>query len=397
MNTETLHTKTENQSVPQLRFAEFDVKWNEKSIGQFIELKSGHAFKGDEISEDDTGIPILRGINITEGYIRHNVDIDRYYLGKSDKLDDLFLKEGDLVLGMDGSKVGKNVAIITKDDEGALLIQRVARLRPKDNASIKFIYQHIHSFKFHRYVDIVNTSSGIPHISSKQITDFKIFFPTLPEQQKIAGFLTAVDTKIQQLTQKKELLEQYKKGVMQQLFSQQLRFKQPDGSDFADWEEKKLGEVCESIKSGKSRSSDKGEIPLYGSTGLIGKCDEYSHDGKYILIARVGANAGTINIVEDRFGVSDNTLVVICDDSTEIDFVFYYLNHYNLNRLIFGSGQPLITGGQLKKLKVNLPSKEEQQKIASYLSALDTKIESVAQQITQTQLFKKGLLQQMFV
>ncbi len=158
-----------------------------------------------------------------------------------------------------------------------------------------------------------------------------------------------------------------------------------------------MGEVTESIKSGKSTSVENGIFPLYGSTGIIGKCSDSSHKGEFILIARVGANAGTINLIEDEFGVSDNTLVVSCNKSSFIVYLYYYLGFYNLNRLIFGSGQPLITGGQLKVLKLNLPAFPEQQKIANFLSNVDSKIESTTQQISQTQTFKKGLLQKMFV
>jgi type I restriction enzyme S subunit len=227
-------------------------------------------------------------------------------------------------------------------------------------------------------------------------------FPTIPEQQKIAAFLSAVDEKIQQLRQKKALLEKYKKGVMQKLFPKkagdapELRFKKPNGSNYPDWQEKKLGEVCQKISSGKSKNSEKREVPLYGSTGLIGYCDEITHNGTFILIARVGANAGTINIVNGQFGVSDNTLVINSDE-LNLKYLYFKLLNFNLNRLIFGSGQPLITGGQLKGLSFSFPSKEEQQKIANFLSGIDQKINQVETQINQTQTFKKGLLQQMFV
>ena len=422
----TIASKAPKRLVPQLRFKEFGEEWEKSPIGQYIDIKSGYAFKGEEISEDDSGIPILRGINITEGYVRHNQSIDRFYLGTENKrLNDLILKQGDLVLGMDGSKVGKNVAIISKEDEGALLIQRVARLRPKENASIEFIYLHIHSFKFHRYVDVVNTSSGIPHISIKQIKDFKIAFPSLPEQQKIAQFLTAVDSKLLQLTQKKELLEQYKKGVMQQLFNQQLRFKKDDGSDYPDWEEKRLGEVGETFN------------------GLTGKTKEDFGEGKpYVQYMQIFADSkinleqcGYVSINKEEkqtrvyrgdvfFTTSSETPIEIGTSSVLLDEIKeLYLNSFcfgyrpksrlqpEFARFLFRSSYfrrkiiPLAQGStrynmskkELLKLKVNLPSKQEQQKIANYLSAIDTKIATVTQQIEATQQFKKGLLQQMFV
>ena len=137
----------EQKRVPELRFAEFSGEWNYEQLENHIDLLSGYAFKGDDISEDKTGTPLLRGINITEGHIRHSEDIDRYYTNEIEKLKKYFLKENDLVLGMDGSKVGKNVALINVADEGSLLIQRVARIRAKKTSDIRFIYLNIDSFK----------------------------------------------------------------------------------------------------------------------------------------------------------------------------------------------------------------------------------------------------------
>jgi type I restriction enzyme, S subunit len=198
------------QYVPKLRFKEFKYNWHVGALEPHIDVLSGVPLTSDEISEDENGVPILRGINITEGFVRHSKDIDRYYLGNIKELEKFLVTEGDLVIGMDGSKVGKNVAIISEKDSGSILIQRVARIRNKTTSDIRFIYHHIFSSKFHRYVDEVNTSSGIPHISMRQICEFEIGLPLLPEQQKIASFLSAVDEKIQHLTRKKELLEQYK-------------------------------------------------------------------------------------------------------------------------------------------------------------------------------------------
>lgn len=232
-------------------------------------------------------------------------------------------------------------------------------------------------------------------ISDEYVLNDRIYSPTLPEQQKIAHFFTTLDKKIDQLQEKKNALEQYKKGMMQKFFSQEIRFCDDNGKDYPDWEEKKLGEVCEKISSGNSKNSNDGEFDLYGSTGLIGKCDEPSHNGYFLLIARVGANAGQINRKDGEFGVSDNTLVV--ETKSDISFLYYLLLNFNLNRLIFGSGQPLITGGQLKGLKLYFPTLPEQTKIANFLSKIDDKINTVNEQIEQTKTYKKGLLQKMFV
>jgi type I restriction enzyme, S subunit len=114
--------------IPKLRFPEFrDTKgWEAIPIGEKIDLLSGYPFDGPDISEDESGIRLLRGINVTEGRIRHNTTIDRYYTGSTEGLERFKLKIHDLVIGMDGSKVGKNSALVSASDSDALLIQRVA-------------------------------------------------------------------------------------------------------------------------------------------------------------------------------------------------------------------------------------------------------------------------------
>jgi type I restriction enzyme S subunit len=211
----------EGEKVPRLRFAEFrdSGEWELLEIKNKVESISGYPFSGSNISEDNSGVPLLRGINITEGYIRHNIDIDRYFLGDVQNLKKFKLETNDLVIGMDGSKVGKNSALITNEDAGSLLIQRVARLRSKQDGIMQFIFQQINSNKFHSYVDKINTSGGIPHISLKQIESFETSFPrTIKEQQKIASCLSSLDELITSQAEKIEALKEHKKGLMQGLF-----------------------------------------------------------------------------------------------------------------------------------------------------------------------------------
>jgi type I restriction enzyme S subunit len=210
----------EGETQPRLRLPEFRGMrdWEIHPIGDNIELLSGYPFDGTDITQDSTGVPLLRGINVTEGRVRHNAEIDRYFTGTVNGLEKYKLEPNDLVIGMDGSKVGKNSALITNADAGALLIQRVARLRTKNVDYIQFIFQEINSSKFHCYVDKINTSSGIPHISAKQIMNFCIAFPSTQEQQRIADCLASVDDIIIAATQELETLKTHKKGLMQQLF-----------------------------------------------------------------------------------------------------------------------------------------------------------------------------------
>lgn len=192
--------------------------WKFEKIKGYIDFLSGYAFKGEDITEDFSGIPLLRGVSITEGKLRRSDEIDRFFCGDTTKLEKYFLKQGDIVIGMDGSKVGKNSALVNSDYENALLVQRVARIRETPKAYLPFIYHHINSWLFHQYVDEVKTSSGIPHISASQITDFKIHLPCYQEQKKVADFITGIDDKLKRTENQIELILQYKKGLLQNMF-----------------------------------------------------------------------------------------------------------------------------------------------------------------------------------
>ena len=172
-----------------------------------------------------------------------------------------------------------------------------------------------------------------------------------------------------------------------------MRFPGFDG----EWERKKLREVAEGISSGKSKNINiQGQYPFYGSTGIISTSDKFDYFGKKILIARVGANAGFIYKVDGKFAVSDNTLILYPKDERSLDFIFNYLIKYNLNKLIFGSGQPLITGGQLKLIEFKFPSIEEQEKISSLLSLTETRIHTQKKIISHLETLMKNSQENIF-
>ena len=157
-------------------------------------------------------------------------------------------------------------------------------------------------------------------------------------------------------------------------------------NNFSDeYEIKEVGDITISVSSGKiSKQLVDGEYNVYGSMGIIGSSNFYDYDGEKVLVARVGANAGSVNKINEKCCISDNTLVLEPKNVFN-DYLFYSLSHYNPKKLIFGSGQPLVTGGQLKKITIGIPDKEEQIKVSNFLSLLDKKIEDL-------KLFKKGLI-----
>ncbi|MFK8013281.1 MAG: restriction endonuclease subunit S, partial [Marinicellaceae bacterium] len=276
---------------------------------------------------------------------------------------------------------------------------------------------------------------------SSQLRTLRLNTPSLPEQQKIASFLSAVDEKIQPLSRKKALLEAYKKGVRQQIFpstgsgqrSQQIRFKDENGNDYRDWEEKKLNDVVEImtdyVASGSFESLrnnvtvyDELEYALYVRlTDLrhnlkhnkLKYVDKFSYEflsksnlyGGELLIANIGANVGDVYMMPYDFGratIAPN-MIMIRENMKYYSskYLFYCLNSYEgrkaVNRAISGSGQPKLSKTDFKNVKVLLPSVQEQKRIESLLTGVDIRIESVEKEISQTEAFKKGLLQKMFV
>lgn len=228
---------------------------------------------------------------------------------------------------------------------------------------------------------------------------------------------------MQQLTKKAALLEAYKKGVMQKIFSQELRFKDANGNNYPNWEEQKLGDFIK-LQGGnafKSSQFKKEGIPIIRISNISNKTkyldleklvyyNEQKNDSNYIiskgylLIAMSGATTGKSSISDFEGKAYLNQRVGLFKSKTTeleygflIQFVFSKIFSRQLYGVLVAGAQPNISSKDIENFKFKLPSFEEQKKIANFLSSLDSKIELVSVQIENTKAFKKGLLQQMFV
>ena len=256
-------------------------------------------------------------------------------------------------------------------------------------------------------------------ISNEYVLNDPVFAPKLQEQQKIASFLSKVDEKLQQLTKKKDLLEEYKKGVMQKIFSQELRFKDEFGNNYPNWEEKKLGEVCDVTVGGTPSTTKKeywnGDIGWISSgamnngnvtqpSKLITKLGLDSSSAKMmpentVMLAMTGATFGKIGYLKFNSSANQSVAGFLPNETYNSKYLFYTLKQ-GINQVFKYSGgaaQQGINKQSILNLKYKFPSLEEQQKIANFLTSLDSKIDLVSTQIENTKAFKKGLLQQMFV
>lgn len=247
----------------------------------------------------------------------------------------------------------------------------------------------------------------------KNLVNFRVHLPSLPEQQKIAAFLTTIDTRIQQLSRKKTLLEQYKKGVMQQIFSQETRFKDEDGKEFPAWEEKRLGEASDINPKCKNLPETFIYVDLESvEKGTLKKEERIHKEGAPSRAQRLLENGDILfqmvrpyqknNLFFDKgegYVASTGYAQIRTKNSQEYLFQFLHTDHFVQNVLLrcTGTSYPAINSNDLAGIKIALPSLPEQQKIAAFLSTIDRQINLVSQQLERMQTFKKGLLQRMFV
>ena len=265
--------------------------------------------------------------------------------------------------------------------------------RAKREINPAFFEWYFRSSAWHRYV-YMSGDSGARHdrVSIKDDTFFAmpINIPAAQEQEHIASFLERIDQRIEMQRALVENLKKYKRGLVKLVFEQTTRAAQ---------QQLPLSKLCISISSGRTTVSDtNGSFPLFGSTGVVGKTNTIEFDGEIVLVARVGANAGKINYYSGQCAVTDNTLVVrVRENIIQAKFLAYFLEYYDLHRLIFGSGQPLVTGGQLKKIEMPLIPRATQDRITKRFATLDSIIEAQETSVLNLFRLKSGLMQQLFI
>ncbi|MEN6554482.1 MAG: restriction endonuclease subunit S [Methanobacterium sp.] len=213
--------------------------------------------------------------------------------------------------------------------------------------------------------------------------------------------------KIILLETKQKLWETYKKGIIQQIFSQKIRFKKEDGEDYPDWEGKKLGEVAKFLDGKRiplknsDRTKRKGPYPYYGASGIIDYIDDYIFDEELVLLAEDGANIITRSsrlsfLANGKYWVNNHAHVIKGLNKTNHYFLSEQLERVNYAKYNTGTAQPKLNQDVCQKIPLMMPKIEEQNEIASFLQAIDYKMDQLGKELEICKKFNKGLLQQMF-
>lgn len=409
----------EKQLIPKLRFPEFKEDWERKVIKDIAtKITDGTHDTPKPLSK---GVPFLTAIHVKDGFIDYD---NCYYLPLEvhEKIYERCNPEKDDLLMVNIGAGTATSALVKVNYEFSL--KNVALIKPNKNIVNPDFLEQVQRKNSLRLKHQISSGGAQPFLSLKEIGKLKLNIPKPEEQQKIASFLTSVDERITLLTKQKEKLEQYKKGIMQQLFSQEIRFKDDNGNDFPEWEEKKLGDVCELFHGYQFRSSDFKQSGLaiikisnvigsnlnlsdltYIDKGRFHEFERFEIKNNDILMSLTGNIGRVIEVKNTPFKLIQNYRVGKFIPLNEKILGKPFLKFLLMSDIVFGrfnqlsnqSAQANFGKQDMDKILIKLPTIEEQQKIASFLSAIDEQIEQVGKQIDTTTSFKKGLLQQLFV
>ena len=377
---------------PKLRFPEFEGTWEFKSLREITSLIT----KGTTPKTfSENGVNFIK-IECLNG---HNIDTSKCLFidekTHNKELKRSILQENDLLFAIAGATIGK-CTTVKKEALPANTNQALAIIRLKEKENKDYIFQILTSECMSKYIKDNISVGAQPNLNLEQINSFSFSYPSHEEQTRIANFLSLVDEKLNLLKEKKSLLEEYKKGIMQKIFNQEIRFKDDKGNDFEEWEEKSIGNIL-TIGSGRDyKHLNYGNVPVFGTGGLMTFVDSFLHQGETVCIGRKGTIDKPMYYNGDIWTV-DTLFYTHTFIESIPKFVYYVFQSINWKQHNEASGVPSLSKSTIEQILINVPSVAEQTKIANFLSAIDEKIALVSNQIQDTQEYKKGLLQQMFV
>lgn len=416
---------------PKLRFPEFNRTWEISKIEDFVnEMRGGASLRPKEIlnSGDYKIIPkksIQSGGKIVIDDNCSYVTSDVFKRFEKNQVDKTYL----LVVLRDLVPTGPNIGYIVENDkvENGILAQGVYGFKLSKGLNEQYLIQFSNTPKYRTIMRNIMVGSTQVHIRNSSFLDVKIPYTSLAEQQKIAELLSTIDTVIAKQKETVSAWEERKKGVMQKLFSQEVRFKADDGSEFPEWEEKKLGDVADFFNGDRSaRYPKETDFVKYGvaflnTENLHNTIVDISEKCKYITYEKYCELSGakiqlldiiyclrgsvglcSLNTILEEGTVASSLMVIRAVDGI-IDPIYLY-NSLNsdfvlgqLYQCLNGSCAGNLSAKDMAMFKIKCPCLAEQQKIADCLSLLDDVIAKQKATLAAWEELKKGLLQQMFV
>lgn len=405
-------------------------EWKEYNIGDAGEVTTGFAFKSKDYLESGK-YKVVRGDNVKTGFMYWD-EKTRCWNDLTGKLEKYLLKENDIVIGMDGSRVGKNRSIINKKDLPALLAQRVACIRANNEFSQSYLRYVIMSKRFEDYVESIKTGTSIPHISMKQISEFKFKAPSLEKQEEIANILTSLDDKIDLNNETNKTLEEMVQALFKRWFVD-FEFTTEEGVPYKSsggemveceigmipkgWEAKTLDDIGDIISGGTP--STKNEDYYGGDISWITPKDLSGYDRKFISkgersITELGlqkssakllpkgsvlfssrAPIGYVAIAENEVSTNQGFKSIICNDEImNNNYIYYFLkyNKENIENVSSGSTFKEISGTHMKSIKIIVPNKVTLDKFNDLVNSFDNLLKKNYKDIDALEEIRDNLL-----
>lgn len=416
---------SEKKNIPELRFPGFSIDWESIQLNKLLEFKNGINASKEQYGRGTKFINVLDILEndfIIYDRIIGSVDVDDKILSKN------AVNYGDILFQRSSEtreEVGTACVYLDKEKTATFggFVIRGKKIGEYEPVFLNYLLKTDSSRR-----EITSRAGGSTryNVGQETLASVNIISPTIPEQQKIASFFTAIDKKISQLKQKKTLLEQYKKGVMQKIFSQEIRFRDDNGQEFPKWEKKRLGELYDITSSKRVFQNEwtSSGVPFYRAREIVVLSEKGAVDNelfiseamfeeykqKYgipltddLLVTGVGT-LGRLYVVKnkDKFYFKDGNIIWLKKNSeTNSQFVKFLFETTIVKKQIDANNSITTVGtytiDSAKKTTIPYPTVKEQTKIANFLSSLDNKIKHTQTQIEKAEHWKKGLLQKMFV
>jgi len=409
----TTQVQKNSARTPTLRFVGFSGRWEEKKLGKIATFAKGKGISKDNVVENGR----YKCIRYGELYTQYKEIIKEVYSRTNILPTDSFLSQKDDVIIPASGETALDIATTSCVKESEILLGGdINVLRFNKDQSGDFLAYYLKNFK-NRDIARIAQGQSVVHLYFSQLKDLKLNTPTLPEQQKIASFLESVDRFLENLRRQKDALQEYRKGMMQKIFTQEIHFKDDNEKSFPEWKEKKLGEILEERKEYSTKGKVYPHISLT-TQGVVPKSERYDRDflvgndeTKRYKITRLNdlcynpANLkfGVISLNKLGSGIFSPIYVTFEIIGQNIDFVGYYLiRDVFINKARrYEQGtvyeRMAVHPSDFVKVEVAFPSLPEQEKIANFLTSIDKAIELKGQQASQVEQWKKGLMQKLFV
>ncbi len=271
----------------------------------------------------------------------------------------------------------------------------------------RYFEMYFKSSVWHKYIYFAGDSGArYDRVSIKDDVFFEmpINIPSLPEQQKIADFLSLVDRRIEKQRQLVESLKKYKRGLLSAIFDRKLRFKD---TDFSLWKNVRLSECCLGFDNKRqpisSELREKGTVPYYGANGIQDYVKDYIFDGEYILLAEDGGHFDEFQTkpiaqyITGKSWVNNHAHILQATEKDCTKYIYYALVHKDIRKYINGSSRAKLNQEDMWQIVILLPNLKQQIKIAQFMSSIDKILSIEEKMLTVLEEKKQGLLQQMFI